>query len=162
MLMPSVQLVNVPSVPSLLLIKLPLKSTHYTMGSTSTLPSLVLILISSAKIPFAVPLNLLRRSSMIPRLGSLMSMKSFWLEGPLVFLSLFWTSLMARSPISQSTLMRLSPMVLLSRLLSSLVIHQRCGIFTPPIKPMALTKCSEIFSIYSDNQSGVLILNLQR
>src|SRR5260370_37664467 len=53
--------------------------------------------------------------------------------------------------------MRLSPTVLLSRLLSSLAIHQRCGIFTPPIKPMAPTKCSEIFSIYSDNQSGVLI-----
>src|SRR5260370_41019418 len=99
-------------------------------------------------------------------------------EGPVVFLILFWTSLMARSLISQSTPMILSPTVLLFRLLSSLAICQRKpnifyflmsllstgiettgGIFTPPIKhnTMALTKCSEIFSIYSVNQSGVLI-----
>jgi len=81
----SVLLANVLSVPSLLLCKLLLKSTHYTRVSTSTWPSLVLVLISSAR-SLSQYSNLLRSFYTIPRLASLMSKKSFWLECRLVFL----------------------------------------------------------------------------
>ena len=110
-----------PSIPFLLPPKHLSKLTHSMRVSISTLPSLMPILKSSARISSIVLLNLLRRSFETPRLISQMSMKLSWLVVPLVFLvssNLFLTSSMARSPTRASTLMRLLPMVLLSMLLS--------------------------------------------
>ena len=107
------------SVSFLLLHKHPSKSTRSSKVSTSTLLSLVPVSKSCARISSMAPLYLLRRSFATPRSTSRTFMKSSWLVGPLVFpvsSNLFPTSSTARSLTRVSTLMRLLPMVLPSRL----------------------------------------------
>ena len=121
-------LASVLSVLSPLLPKHLSKLTRSLRVLISTHPSLVPVSKNSARISSAVLLNLLRRSSATRRLTSRTSMKSSWSVVPLVFpvsSNLFPTSSTARSPTRASTPMRPSPMVLQSRLLSSLVTPLR-------------------------------------
>jgi hypothetical protein len=99
----------------LLLPKHPSKLIRSSRESISTLRSLVPVSKSFARISSVVLLNQLRRSSAIPRSTS----RTSWSVVPLVSLvssNLFPTFSTARSPTRASTLMRLLPMVLPSRL----------------------------------------------
>ena len=124
----SVPLVSGPSVPSLQLPRLPLRSTLSMRVLISIPRSLVPVSRSSAKTFSVVLSNQLRRSFTTPRSIRVKYMRLSLLAVLLVFpvsSNLYLTSSTERNPTRASTLTRLLLMVLLCRLLSFLVILQK-------------------------------------